>query len=286
MNTDLQPQQSEAIDFIGLHDGISSEDYHASPGLSFTGFKKFMRSPAHYQAFLTHPQPQSHAQKLGSLLHMLVLEPEKFEASTIPIMGPLNTNPYKKQADEAKEQGKIPIGKQMYEDLMGMRNAILSHPLASLHVASGLKELSAFWRDPETQVLLRCRPDIWVEGTLTIVDLKTCGDVQTFPSIELMRNKYHIQSAWYLMGMSELLGRPVTNHVHLCVETEYPYAVQCHALNDASIERAMLDIRKGLRRYAVCKQKNQWPGPSPVINPIAIPDFAWGYEPDMEDQPQ
>ena len=60
----------------GLISDIPSGDYHSSPGLSFTGFKHFMRSPAHYKHFLTSEKKQSHAQKLGSLLHLATLEPQ------------------------------------------------------------------------------------------------------------------------------------------------------------------------------------------------------------------
>ena len=138
-------------------------------------------------------------------------------------------------------------------------------------------ELSAFWHDPETGVLLRCRPDIWVPETGTILDLKSCGDASEhgFPKVELMRNKYHIQSAWYLMGMSVLEEKNLTKHIHICVETDEPYACQLHALNDASLERAMLDIRHGLIKYAHCLATDTWPSLPTGITQIAIPDWSW-----------
>lgn len=273
-----------STDLHGLYDGWPSEDYHGSPGLSFTQFKHFLRSPLHYKAYLAKPKPQTASQKLGSMLHMALLEPEKFAKTTIYIDGPLNTNPWKKMGDEAKAAGITPIGKQMWEDITGMRDSVLKHKLGSLYVASGQKELSAFWKDPETGLLLRCRPDIWIESKLQVVDVKTCGNVQTFPMIEMMRNMYPIQTAFYLFVMSGLTQMQLTQHTNLCVEDEYPYAVQNWALDDASIERSMIDVKNGLRKFAKCLETDTWDGPEPIIRPAALAHYAWAYDPEMEEQ--
>ena len=60
----------------GIYDNMSNADYHASEGISSTGIKQVLRSPAHYKysSFET-----SEAMKFGTVAHKLALEPDDFE---------------------------------------------------------------------------------------------------------------------------------------------------------------------------------------------------------------
>ncbi len=46
--------------------------------LSFSSIKQFIRSPQHYIQYLTQERKQTDAMLLGSVVHNLILQPEKF----------------------------------------------------------------------------------------------------------------------------------------------------------------------------------------------------------------
>src|SRR5690349_3941280 len=56
--------------------------YHAGPGISSTGIKEILKSPAHYKAYL-EGQEDTDAFRLGRLVHMRLLEPEAYVDSVV-----------------------------------------------------------------------------------------------------------------------------------------------------------------------------------------------------------
>ncbi|TCO70245.1 PD-(D/E)XK nuclease-like domain-containing protein [Rhodovulum euryhalinum] len=76
----------------GVYAGISNSAYHAGPGISKSGLDLIRKSPAHYQHSRTaerrEPTPD---QRLGTLAHALILEPESFwDCYAQPFVAPEN----------------------------------------------------------------------------------------------------------------------------------------------------------------------------------------------------
>lgn len=66
----------------GIYFGMSAEEYHAAPGLSHSGMRELAVSPLRYWHRYVNPdrtpQEPTPAQRLGTALHYLILEPGAF----------------------------------------------------------------------------------------------------------------------------------------------------------------------------------------------------------------
>lgn len=63
---------------VGIFADIPNADYHGGPGISKSGLDKIRRSPLHYRASLDVQKEPTAAQREGTIIHDLVLEPQSF----------------------------------------------------------------------------------------------------------------------------------------------------------------------------------------------------------------
>lgn len=267
MKTDANARTGIALgSYVGVADAISNADYHASPYVSSSWLKELAKSPAHLQAYRASPPESSAAMNMGSAIHSLALEDGK---DVLRAPGSTrNTNLYKDFV-KANPNG-IYLLEDEYERALRARDAVLSHSIAKKLLSGGKAEQSAFWLDSETKVPCKCRPD-YLRDDGIVIDLKTTGDASA-PIFQrnITDRKYHWQSAWYLDGLSQVLGKQLKDFVHIVVETEAPYAVALYALDDGALEKAREDIRKLLQTYAECLHTGTWPGYSPDIQNMTL----------------
>jgi hypothetical protein len=168
--------------------------------------------------------------------------------------------------------------------LEGMRASIQRHPKASklLKAGSGVAELSAYWRDPESGVLCRCRPDWWRHDGV-LVDLKSCRDA----SEEGFRKSlydwgYYKQDPYYQDGARMALEQSEggismpapTAFVFVAIETVAPYACNVFLLDPEDRETGRRHYRTALNTYAECVKTNTWPSYSNKIETIRLPDWV------------
>lgn len=263
------------LDLIGVHELMPSEDYHKAPGISFTGFKEFLRSPKHYQHFRANPPEPTASQILGQLVHALVLEPDTVPMRFAYIEGPMNANPWKKQADEAKKLGLTTIGPTAKGKAMGMAEAILKHPEAAHLIKTGKKEISGFARHP-LGFVWKARADLLQKELGIIADVKYVDDASEAGwERQCLRMKYQYQSAWYLDVWSDLLGVKLERHLHILVEEEGPHEVQLHALSDWDLGNSRSVLQKKLEVYVKCWERNEWPGYDAGVRTTILPHYAY-----------
>lgn len=90
----------------GVYSGISNADYHGGPGISKSGLDVIRKSPAHFKQSRSEGyQEPTPSQRLGTMAHALILEPETFwDEYAMPFEAPdgaLSTN------DEIKARLKL-----------------------------------------------------------------------------------------------------------------------------------------------------------------------------------
>jgi hypothetical protein len=261
--------QIEAGDFTGFVEDISNADYHALPGLSSSGLSRLAQSPAHYRNYKQNPPETSSAMMLGTAIHALVLENGK---GILKAPGSTrSTNLYK---DFAKANpGATLLLEDEYDRASRAADAVLSHQTARALLTKGQPERSAFWVDPETKVLCKCRPD-YLRDNGIVIDLKSTSDASASEfQYNIGKRKYHWQTAWYLNGLSLVLGRQLTEFVHLVVETQAPFGVAIYALDDAAIAKASEEVRAILQVYASSLHTGEWPGYPTEIQNLSL--RAW-----------
>lgn len=174
-----------------------------------------------------------------------------------------------------KNQGRIILTDEQFQQLKAMRDAVMDHPMARALMTGkpGVAEHSVYWHDPVTGELCRCRPDWWRSDDV-IVDVKTTDDASPEGFAKSIANwRYDVQDPYYRDGIKIATGREIKAFVFLAVEKKFPHAVGCYVLDQESIDIGRAQYRADLDLYAKCVKTSTWPGYSDRIETITLP--AW-----------
>jgi hypothetical protein len=263
--------------------GLANEAYHKGPGLSHSGLKRMRKSPYHYHelALGTHevPPPAPTLQMMnGTLTHCALLEPSQFDARYV--VGPAVDKRSKEWREFTKQVPTCEVITSLQRDAaFRQADALRRLPDVAALLSSGEPEVSAYWIDPETQVLCKCRPD-WVSPVgygrgVVLLDVKTASDASPEGFSKAVANYgYHTQADWYCTGYALATGLEVHGMLFAVVESEYPHACAAYMLDDEALQRARLDNREALALYARCAANDEWPGYPTDIQVITLPRWA------------
>lgn len=266
----------------GLYPDLSNDAYHASPGISCSGLKDIYRSPRHYYAWHLDPKrpprPEKAGQLEGNLLHCALLEPDEFQKRYV--VGPTinrNMKTWKDWVAHNTQGGRIPIQGDQYETAMRQADAARALPDIAPAVARGQAEVAAYWNDPETGVLCRCKADFAhnAGSGYVLLDAKTYSDASPDDfARQVARKLYHMQDQWYSDGFALASGAPVLAFVFIAIETEHPYAATAIMLDEPSRSSGRALYRRLLNTYADCLKLNDWPDYGSAIQLVSIPRYA------------
>ena len=277
MSAVLQPQQP-----TGIIKGLSNEVYHSGPGISKSGLDD-MEPPARYYALHLDPKRpervQTAGQRVGTLAHCAILEPEQFAKRYAVGPDVIRSTKVWKEFELSLAPGVEAIKPDEAAVAWMQREQVLKLRPYGLEMAkilnAGNAEVSAFWEDPYTGVLCRCRPDLAVGGVL--LDLKTVGD--SSPSdfrLQVRRMRYDVQDAFYSVGYGIASGSPVERLLFVTVETSYPFIAAVHELLPESKAAGAEKARAALNTYARCLAEDTWPHYGSEIHQIQLPGWALG----------
>ena len=265
---------------------LSNHDYHAGPGLSCSSFKEFLRSPAHYQHYITEKREPTPAMTVGTAIHTAILEPEKFETEIA--IAPKCDKRTKAGKEEytsflEKATGKTVITEEDHKNVLGMVEGVKRCEPAVNLLASGFPELSVYANDPEHGFLWKARPD-WLTPAGAVVDVKKCQDAspKAFQR-QIVNYRYHIQAALYLQVLTWATGKKHELFYFLAVEEKAPHCAAVYQIDFRSVSYASMEIDKGRKRFAECLESNVWPGYSNKILPTGIPEWAAASDGNFED---
>lgn len=252
------------------------EVYHGQPtvgpSISSSGLRTiWSQSPAHYfvDSALNPrraPQPDRPAFALGRLAHKLLLEGSDGLADEF-VTRPEQWSDWRTKAAQEWRDGQIAAGKTVITDadlaaVTGMAESLARHPLVEAGILDGFVERSLIWKDAETGIWLKSRPDVIPNASGLVADLKTTPSVAT-ASLErsLADFHYHVQAAIVRMAMRAVLGRDMEEFALVWVEKSAPFCVRVTTLTGADIERGELQARSALRTMARCLETGVWHGP-------------------------
>lgn len=270
------------------HDGLvfdlEENLYHSLPGLSSTGAKRILRSPAHYQHYLNNPHETKDEFDVGSLVHAKVLGvgakvtiypdgtgPEEFEyvdektgdkkttTNVLGANGALSTNLSKAFAAEARSHGLIPMKRVTARVVNKIAESVLGHDEARALFEGGRPEVSMFHTDADTGALYRGRLDYL--RPRSIADLKTTAGAATESdfSKQFYRLGYEIQFGLYDWIYTQITGETLP-FLWVVVESEAPYLTNVFALDDEDQKNARERAQRARDRYARCLETGRWPG--------------------------
>jgi hypothetical protein len=270
----------------GLYYGMPNAEYHGRiEAIGNSGLKAVLKSPAYYFGQYRDPgcPPESEretpARRFGNMVHCVLFEREAFD-SRYKVGPEVNSKAVKAWKDFAATLGDdcTAIDSGEHARAMKVRESVLSIPDMASALSSGDGEVSAFWRDPQTGVLCKCRPD-WVhpvgDDSVILIDGKTyaSADQDEFAR-QVAKMDYHLQAAWYTDGYQIASGKKVLGFIFLAIADAYPHLANPLMLDEDSMSAGRRMYRRALDTYAECDRTGSWPGYGNDVKLISLPAWA------------
>lgn len=268
----------------GLVENMPLDHYHSRDvcdgiSISSSGLRTiFNESPAHY--WVSSPYNKNRIFKepsrdmlLGRAMHHLVLGEADFARrfrkapDQIPdakgVLKPWSLQlAYAKEWKAAREsEGYEVIFPKEIDQIKGMANAIGMHPMVQAGAFDGYIERSGFFRDKETGIWLKVRPDVIPNHSGDFVDLKTTSSVQWNDLQRTIAEFGYTQQFSLMREVFRRLGHPVASATLIFVEKTPPYCVRIVSLRQDDLDRGERQNRMALRTFVRCLKSGEWPGP-------------------------
>jgi hypothetical protein len=264
---------------------VPLERYHSpnicnAPAVSSTDLRTcWQKSPAHMHLnWSGNPKREersvSRAMTLGSAAHHLLLgednfktrfvaQPAVYRDKTTAVEKPWHNGarPCREWNEKQAKAGKTPVTLTELAAIVSMSRSLALEPLVHAGLLRGAIEVSGFWKDPETNIWLKTRPDVVPTASGDYVDLKTAQDVTTPAVQSAIRSRgYHMQAAlcWEVV---EAFEQPFESFLLMLIETSAPWCARAVPLTDEDLARGRQQNRAMLRRIASCIATGHWPGP-------------------------
>jgi exodeoxyribonuclease VIII len=237
------------------------EEYRALPALNYSGAKELLKSPAHYKAYLTKPQEETKALKIGSAVHAYVLQPDVALAT---------------YATAPEVDRRTKDGKAAWESFVAANagKTVLTEDESALiaGVSSSMRDtLAQMGVEPvATELMLTgeyCGTPLKVAIDLVgsdgyLWDLKTTEDASPKGFLQSVRAyRYNLQAYLYRMVYEQATGNKVRGFRFLATEKAgdgfYPSAV--YELGPELMTYAISDFNAAATLYKTCAALDEWP---------------------------
>ncbi|MFU0503603.1 PD-(D/E)XK nuclease-like domain-containing protein [Pseudaminobacter sp. NGMCC 1.201702] len=265
----------------GVYSGISLEAYHRKPDLFDApsvskSILKWML-PAHggspkafWGRWAWNPnhieQEPSEALDFGKAAHCLLLGDEVFEDGFA--LRPKEYPDYRTKAaqewrDAVRKAGKTVVTPDQMERIRRIHADASTNEMVKLGVLNGRVERTICWKDRETGIWLKVRPDAMPNADGVFADLKTAGKFdEDFLERQIFDAGYYLQAAMIRMVCREL-GIPFETFVLVYVLNDDVPDTAHVEMSSFAIDRGERAIRWCLNTIRQCLDKNEWPGARP-----------------------
>lgn len=270
----------------GVYAGIPLDVYHSQelfdgPSVSSSGLRKiFNESPAHFfDEWSGNPNRKEAKDKrhfvLGRAVHHVFLgepffaklfcvQPEEYADAKTGEMKKwtYNAGVCKAWRDEMTAAGRSILLASEVANIRGMALRLGQNPLVRDGLLNGQIERSIFWRDEQTGIWVKVRPDAIPTDSGDFADLKTTTSVRwTELTRAIAEYGYHQQGALIREAARRVckIERPTFT---LCfIEKESPWCERVVQIKDADLDRGEKQNRVALDLMADCLKAGRWPGP-------------------------
>lgn len=154
--------------------------------------------------------------------------------------------------------GSILLKAEDFEPMADWLESLWDHDAAYtlLRTGKGFFERAIRWTDPQTGLILRCKPDRMTDTF--IADLKTSRGANPKSFAKDAQNfGYHRQAAWYQDGVEALTGERLP-FVFAVIEKNPPYRVETFEMEDEWVETGRLQNRHIIERIAEQRKRGEW----------------------------
>lgn len=254
-----------------MTESMTNAEYRKAEGISSSDVKAVVnRSLFHWH---NAPTRQSAAMALGTMVHDLVLEPNR----NLYMRGPddKRTKDWKDAQEQADAAGKILVKASEYDHAHAIAQAVNTYTPALMYLdgPSALIEASFFATDIATGVKIKARPDVYIPSDGTVIDLKTTKDASPRGfAREIARYGYDLQAAHYIRTL-RAHGEEARHFVFIAVETEPPHAIGIHMLTGGYIKSADAYVTDALLAIERAKATGDYKTGWPAVNVVDIPPW-------------
>ena len=252
-------------------------DYYEIDALSSSSLSVLKRSPQEFhERFVTGKQKgeETDAMRLGSAVHMLALEPEKFDGEYVVLEGPINAktgNPYGRdtkaftewlEAASVDETRKILI-REDFETSLKIARAFHGHEIIEGLMSVEGKEfektlLLTYQYDDGSSERVKCKPDCIIPAESIIIDLKTSSDPRPDEFMwSALRYGYYRQAAIYLDACEVYYGKEF-RFLFGVVNSKSPNECGVFELTPSDIQRGRDEYHELIEEYSRRLAGNNW----------------------------
>ena len=229
-------------------ENLTQAEYRAIEALGSTDIKTLLENPYLFKNGVKKEPTDNLI--LGSVIHTLILEPQKLESEYI-IMPELNLRTNADKAvkaefeAEAKATNKTLVKSEIFNQAEAVSKSFLNSSLSSFLKGEVKAEASFFGEIDGVKV--KARPDLILPKQQIIIDFKTTSQVGGGSAdgfAKMAANfSYYIQAALYL---------EITNYKQfyfIVLETAEPFMVGCYKLDSEALEFGKSEIRRAIEIY-------------------------------------
>ena len=209
----------------GHYSKVPEATYHGWAAVNKSLLTEVEKSPMHARWWLDNAgDDPTDAMRIGTLTHLAILEPERYDA--LPVIAKIDGRTKEGKAQRETVGACVWQHESAVIDAM-RRNIRASKAAHKVSSTTGERELSLVWlRDG---IPCKARIDKVCPGR-ALVDLKTCRDAGADEFGRAIESYgYHRQAAWYLDGWRELTGESLAYFI-IAAQTEPPYPVAVYML--------------------------------------------------------
>lgn len=292
MSIDIIPWGGEKISKPGAY-AMHIEDYHSDccdgPSISSSGLRTLdSESPYVYWSYsYLNPDrfpPEENANfDFGKAAHLLLLGEEGFNEQFVTQPEEIDGKPWqgnrtvcKLWKDDQRQQRKLILTAKEINNLVGMSKVLAQDPIVQEGLLNGEIERSLIWKDKETGIWLKARPDCMPVDSTLVVDLKSTASAHPLSARRSICDYgYHMQLALIGMGIKAITGRetPDDDYVLLFIEKNPPFSINIKPIDPTAIHYGRRQIRSALRKFADCIDKGEWPGYDDSGKPAKLLDY-------------
>jgi hypothetical protein len=256
------------------------EDYLARPeydnhriGTALKSLKRLKWDMEH-----TNTSAITKSLRLGTLIHMAILEPEKFNqfVRVLP-EGNKTTVEWKKAVVEQYSELELKSTlkpnelesaiKEAYPDLelvandeyllcMGLKKSAYTH-LGSLLNREKMTEFVILCTHIETGLRVKIRPDLWIPSLGYGIDIKTTTDASPSEFIkDIYKYKYYRSFALYSDVLKDMYG--LKKYSIWAQEKEPPYEYAFYEVDEELFLTGRLQYIEGLKKIAKAEETGNW----------------------------
>lgn len=274
---------------------VPEELYHSDKtAVSSTGTKKILTdTPAHFfeawsQPYDADEDDSSDALRLGTLLHLALLQPELY-AKRVVLSQKFDRRTKEGKAAAAAFEKDLPdkaiiCDKDEKERIEAMALSVLAHPIAGDLIRSKYlrKELTGYFTCPKSGVRCRIRLDgyeVTPDGARTIVDLKSIFRARLEDIRRAVENfKYANQAVTYVEGACIIDKIPNTEpppiYAWIFIEKTAPYACRVFYPDAEMLADAQVERDAAMAKLAKCIRENKWPAYELDAQPLSRAAWA------------